>query len=228
MIWCGIVRFSSLNLTKFSQKVIKLPLNILQLRISATQKRCLVPSLWTLAAARVVRPQLAEGHQLQVNLILKAPARELLNSSLMHWVSGKSINYFRGFHLACFLRPSQLPGWLPVAILAESFAISEHFKLALLLIKLAFRAKMQPKSRGVEVRQQPPLTWPRPSISKALKFSRTGRNLQGSLKPSQAISATVCCPQSPVSTNNDNSLDTWWSIAIWGTYFLLWGLLKLF
>ena len=76
---------SSLHLTKFSKKVIKLPLNILQLRISTTQKRRFVPSLCPLAAARVVGAQFAEGHQLQIYLILKTPAREVLNFAVMHW-----------------------------------------------------------------------------------------------------------------------------------------------
>ena len=43
-----------LNLTKFSQQVIQLPLNIFQFRISTSQKWGLVPSLFPLAAARVV------------------------------------------------------------------------------------------------------------------------------------------------------------------------------
>ena len=42
---------------------------------------------------------------------------------------------------------------------------------------------------------------------KASIFSGTGHNLRGAPEPSQAISATVCCPQRPVSTNKDHSLD---------------------
>ena len=52
------------------------------------------------------------------------------NFAFMHWVDINSRSKcFRGFHLACFLRPSQLPGWLAVAILAENFAINERLTM---------------------------------------------------------------------------------------------------